>query len=132
MAKPSDVMSKHYNAMIKKNANLKEVFPDPPMPALRQPPNLRRILCTSKLQPVQRAQRLQIGTHRSSPGWRKCGKPCHICPSTLPDCIRLWARSRATDMRLSSLLAVIVKTAFTIGNVRKQTVPTTLGVNTLE
>ena len=86
MAKPSDVMRKHYNAMIKKNENLKEVFPDPPMPALRQPPNLRRILCTSKLQPVKRLQRVQRGTHRSAPGWKKCGKPCHICPFTLPDC----------------------------------------------
>ena len=42
MAKPGEVLRKHYNAMIRKNENLKEVFPAPPMPALR------RILCGSK------------------------------------------------------------------------------------
>ena len=86
MAKPSEVMRKHYNAMIKKNENLKEVFPAPPMPALRQPSNLRRILCGSKLHPIKRANRVQRGTHKNAPGWKKCGKPCHICPFTLPDC----------------------------------------------
>ena len=55
MAKPSNVMRKHYNAIIKKNENLKEVFPAPPMPALRQPSNLRRLSCGSKLHPVKRA-----------------------------------------------------------------------------
>ena len=86
MAKPSNVMRKHYNAMIKKNENLKEVFPAPPMPALRQPPNLRRLLCGSKLHPVKRAGRVKRATHKDAPGWRKCGKPCHICPFTLPAC----------------------------------------------
>jgi hypothetical protein len=52
MAKPSDIIRKHYNAMIKKNVKLKEVFPDSAMPALRQPPNLR------KLQPVKRLWRV--------------------------------------------------------------------------
>ena len=86
MAKPADVLRKHFNAMIKKNENLKEVFPAPPMAALRQPPNLRRILCGSKLHPVKRAERVKRGTHKDAPGWKKCGKPCHICPFTLPDC----------------------------------------------
>jgi hypothetical protein len=86
MAKPADVLRKHYNAMIRKNETLKEVFPAPPMPALRQPPNLRRILCGSKLHPVRRAERVKRGTHKDAPGWKKCGKPCHICPFTLPDC----------------------------------------------
>jgi hypothetical protein len=86
MAKPTEVMRKHYNTMLKKNENLKEFFPAPPMPALRQPPNLRRILCGSKLHPIRRANRVQRGTHKDAPGWKKCGKPCHICPFTLPDC----------------------------------------------
>ena len=85
MAKPTEVMRKHYNAMIKKNKSLEEIFPAPPMPALRQPPNLRRILCGSKLNPVKRANRVRRGTHKDAPGWKKCGKPCHICPFTLPD-----------------------------------------------
>ena len=72
--------------MIRKNDKLVEFFPAPPMPALRQPKNLRRILCSSKLKPVQRSNRLQRGTHKNAPGWKKCSKPCHICPFTLPDC----------------------------------------------
>ena len=32
MAKPTEVMRKHYNAMLKKNENLKEFFPAPAMP----------------------------------------------------------------------------------------------------
>ena len=75
MAKPSLVMRKHYTAMIKKNENLKEVFPAPPMPALRQPKNLRRILCCSRLKLLKRINRLKRKTHQDAPGWRKCGKP---------------------------------------------------------
>ena len=86
MAKPGQVMKKHYKAMMRKNDKLEEFFPAPPMPALRQPKNLRRILCSSKLKPVQRSNRLQRGTHKNAPGWKKCSKPCHICPFTLPDC----------------------------------------------
>ena len=56
------------------------------MPALRQPSNLRRILCGSKLHPIKRTNRVQRGTHKDAPGWKKCGKPCHVCPFTLPDC----------------------------------------------
>ena len=53
------------------------------MPAYRQPPNLRRILCKSKLYPARRANRLNRTTHKDAPGWKKCGKPCKICPYTL-------------------------------------------------
>ena len=67
MARPSMVMKKHYTAMIKKNENLKEVFPAPPMPALRQPKNLRRILCCSRLKPVKRIGRLKRKTHKDAP-----------------------------------------------------------------
>ena len=71
--------------MIKKNENLKEVFPAPPMPALMQP-KVRRIFCCSRLKPVKWIGRLQRKAHKDAPGWRKCGKPCHICPYTLPAC----------------------------------------------
>ena len=80
---------------IKKNENLKEVFPAPPMPALRQPKNLRRILCCSRLKPVKRIGRLQRKAHKNAPVWRKCGKPCHICPYTLPACYE--ARSHNSE-----------------------------------
>ena len=69
MARPSMVMKKHYTAMIKKNENLKEVFPAPP--------------------------RLKRKTHKDAPGWRKCGKPCPICPYTLPACSEV--RSQNTE-----------------------------------
>ena len=71
--------------MIRKNEELKEIFPAPPMPALRQPKNLRRLLCSSRLAPVKRLDRVRRGTHKNAPGWKKCGKPCHICPFALPD-----------------------------------------------
>ena len=86
MAQPSMVMRKHYTAMIKKNPNLQEIFPAPPMPALRQPKNLKRILCSSRLKPVKRINRLRRKTHKGADGWKRCGKPCHICPYTLPPC----------------------------------------------
>jgi hypothetical protein len=37
MAKPGDLIGKHYNAMVKKNKHLKEVFPAPSPP----PPHLK-------------------------------------------------------------------------------------------
>ena len=86
MAKPSDVLNKHYRGMIKKNEGLLEVFPNPPMAGLRQPKNLRRIICSSKLFPVSRTDRVKRQTHTDAPGWRKCGKPCPVCPYTLPAC----------------------------------------------
>jgi hypothetical protein len=86
MAKPSHVFQKHHTAMLRKEENLKEIFPSPPMPALRQPPNLRSLLCKSKLYPVKRSDRVKRGTHKDAPGWKKCGKPCPVCPFTLPDC----------------------------------------------
>ena len=55
MAKASDVINKHYRAMIKKNQELLEVFPSNPMAGLRQPKNLRRIMCSSKLPPLSRS-----------------------------------------------------------------------------
>jgi hypothetical protein len=89
MAKPGPVMKKHYNAMIRKNGDLKEIFPAPPMAALRQGKNLRRILCSSKLHPLKRADRVRRGVHKNAPGWKNCKKPCPICPYTLPDCAKI-------------------------------------------
>ena len=50
MAPPGAVMKKHYKAMIRKNEELLKIFPSNPMAGLRQPKNLRRLLCSSKLQ----------------------------------------------------------------------------------
>ena len=43
------------------------------------------MLCSSRLAPVRRLDRVRRGTHKTAPGWKKCGKPCHICPFTLPN-----------------------------------------------
>ena len=79
MAKPSEVMRKHLYGMLRKNEDLKEIFP------LRQSKNIRRIFCRSRLAPVKSLDRLRRGTHKGAAGWKKCGKPCHICPFTLPN-----------------------------------------------
>ena len=85
MPKASEVLNKHYRAMLRKNEQLHEVFPSNPMAGLRQPKNLQRLLCSSRLQPVKRSARLQRSTHADAPGWKKCGKPCPVCPYTLED-----------------------------------------------
>ena len=47
------ILRKHHHAMIQKNSDLKESFADPPMAAFRQPINLRRLLCKSKMFPYK-------------------------------------------------------------------------------
>ena len=67
--------------MTVKNTSLKEVFPEPPMAALRQGHNLRRLLCRARLSP-QSGPRPTRATC-TAPGWRKCAKnrrPCPTCP----------------------------------------------------
>ena len=44
MANPGPVFKKHFTAMVRKDSELKEVFPALPMAALRQGKNLRRML----------------------------------------------------------------------------------------
>ena len=100
MAKPSRVFRKHHNAMLKKNKELKEIFPAPPMAALRQPKNLKRILCQSRLNPVKRSDRVKRGTHKNAPGWKKCSKPCPVCPFTLPDCVEVAAQNTEYKHRI--------------------------------
>ena len=85
LPKISEVFSKHYRAMLFKKPELKSTFPNPPMAALRQPPNMRKILCRSSLYPISRSDRFVRNSHRSAPGWKKCGKgSTTCCPFTLP------------------------------------------------
>ena len=79
----SQILQKHHRALLFNAPHLAEVFPSPPMASYRQPPNIRRLLCRSKLYPVNRNKRLQRGTYKTAPGWKKCGKGCKICPFTL-------------------------------------------------
>ena len=64
----SQVSSKHYKSMIFKKPELKETFKDPPMAALRQPPNLRKILCKAKLSTIRRGDQFIRRSHRTAPG----------------------------------------------------------------
>ena len=81
----SDVLTKHFNSMVFRKPELKSVFEDPPMAALRQPPNLKNILCRSKLYSVRRGEVLSRRCHKSAPGWKKCGKgSTTCCPFALP------------------------------------------------
>ena len=55
------------------------------MPALRQPPNIRQLLCRSKLFPVLRGNNLARKCKKTAPGWKKCSKGSNTCcPFALP------------------------------------------------
>ena len=71
--------------MIFKKPDLKSTFPHPPMAALRQPPNMRKILCRASLYPLSRGDKFVRNSHRNAPGWKKCGRgSTTCCPYTLP------------------------------------------------
>ena len=80
----SSVINKHFRSMVNENPELKDAFPEPPMAALRQGPNLRKLLCRSKLSKVSRNPKRS--THRNTAGWRRCsasgGRACNQCPYT--------------------------------------------------
>ena len=71
--------------MLFKKTELRKVFQDPPMAALRQPPNLKKILCRSKLYSVKRGTFLLRKCRKSAAGWKKCGRgSTTCCPFALP------------------------------------------------
>ena len=79
------VLQKHHTAMLFRKPELKPVFEDSPMAALRQPPNLKSLICRSKLYSISRAGKFSRGCHKNAPGWKKCGKGTSTCcPFTLP------------------------------------------------
>ena len=85
LPKISTVLQKHHKAMLFKKPDLKPIFEDSPMAALRQPPNLKKLICKSKLSPLSRAEKFSRGCHKNAPGWRKCGKgTATCCPFALP------------------------------------------------
>ena len=85
LPKLSEVLAKHFKAMIFRKPELKETFSDPPMVALRQPPNLRKLICKSTLPQQKRSDKLVRKSHRQAPGWRKCGEgTTTCCPYALP------------------------------------------------
>ena len=85
LPKFSDILTKHHKSMIFRKPVLKEVFKEPPMAALRQPPNMRKLLCRATLAQPKRGDKLVRKTHKSAPGWKKCGKgSTTCCPFALP------------------------------------------------
>ena len=84
LPKLSTVLTKHYNNMTFNNPELKEVFPEPPMGCLRQGSNLRKYLCRSKLYKNSRDTQYQRNSRKNLTGWRKCSKPCPVCPLAAP------------------------------------------------
>ena len=62
---------------------LGDILKSPPMASYRQPPNLRRLICKSKLYPVSKGRQLVRGAHKNAPGQKKCGQNCKVCPYTL-------------------------------------------------
>ena len=67
--------------MTNRNEDLKESFPLPTMIAFRQPPNLKQLICKSKLHDVQ--NKTKRGTRSDGIGWKKCGNGYPICPFTM-------------------------------------------------
>ena len=81
----SEVFKKHHKSMLFKKPDLQEVFQCPPMASLRQPPNLRSVLCRSSLFQPNRGNKFKRNSHREAPGWKKCGKGSSTCcPFSLP------------------------------------------------
>ena len=85
LPKLNEVFNKHFKAMLFKKPELKTTFDAPPIAALRHPPNLRKIICRSSLPTIKRGDRFTRNSHKSAPGWRKCGKgSTTCCPYALP------------------------------------------------
>jgi hypothetical protein len=71
--------------MIFKKQGLKDVFREPPMAALMQPPNLGKVMCRAALSQHKREDGLGIKPNHSALGWKKFGKGSTTCgPLALP------------------------------------------------
>ena len=70
--------------MVTKNTGLKKIFKNPPIAALRQTPNLRSLLCKSKLPMINE----NSNNDNKTQGWKNCfnsgksKKPCKVCRFT--------------------------------------------------
>ena len=62
--------------MLETDQRLSGAFPKPPMVCYKRPPNIKDLLCRSKLPP----KRSHI-VRAKKPGYRRCNKPnCRLCP----------------------------------------------------
>ena len=100
------------------------------MAALRQPPNLRKIICRSTLSTVRRSDKFSRNAQKSAPGWKKYGKgsttSCPYMPFPPPPKSQDWLLD--TRSRYQTLLIAKQKIVYTTGDARKliaRTTPTT-------
>ena len=85
LPKISTVLEKYFNSMMLKKNYWNQFLKTPPMAALKQPPNLKKLLCRLKLYSFKRGEKLTRKWHKSAPGWKKCGKgSTTCCPFALP------------------------------------------------
>ena len=85
LPKMSSILDKHFRAMIFKKPELEPVYMSAPMAALRQPPNIKKMICRSKLYPMTRSEKYSRTCRKNAPGWKKCGKGAGTCcPFALP------------------------------------------------
>ena len=68
----TNIVQKHWKTLTR-NENAKEIFPNPPMVAYKQPPNLKLTLCRAALAQNRRDQ-------RSLTGYKRCISSCNVCP----------------------------------------------------
>ena len=69
----SGIVKKHWTTLTK-DPLMKQMFPDPPMLAFSQPPNLRSMLVRAK-HPSNSSSK----PNRTNLGMQRCNKPCKIC-----------------------------------------------------
>ena len=67
----SGIVKKHWRSLTR-DKEVKEIFPEPPLVAYKQPPNLRLSLCRAALPQLSRPQRSQVG-------YKRCLKSCNVC-----------------------------------------------------
>ena len=117
--------------MIFKKPELKLVFKDPPIAALRQPQNLKKMLCRATLYQPKRENRYQRNCLQSAPWWKKCGKgSTTCCPFTLPPTKTVTGLVTGFTHNMMQLPAKH-PTASTIGNASRTTVNHFQNVNML-
>jgi hypothetical protein len=69
----TQIIRKHWRTLTKDQKMLK-IYPEPPMVAYKQPPNLKSLLCRAKLPSNKHPKRRLTGI-------QACNKPCNVCPN---------------------------------------------------
>lgn len=76
----SKILTQNWKVMVETDGRLLKAFPKPPMVCYKRPPNIKDMLCRSKLPPKRR----ETTSRRMKPGFRRCTKQknCRLCPFT--------------------------------------------------